>query len=238
MRLTRYWIAYYPSYDTGLQEMLKGKASGGNQQAETYWRTGHGYLLFYVRSKLCQGQRPERGSLTGENNTQYPTRTKFPTPVLKPQTPQPPNITHKMPSRPSATHPQQPNSNKPEDLAANTLLAIHFQDLQTASSNPTHPTPSQLSTTHNLCLSYIRKLRQRLPPQYLMRFLNVLSAYKNPHTFEVTRYELSVVFELANEYELWEELLELMFPCWERRLEGVEQERLRMLQRRGMGLPV
>ncbi|KAL8768245.1 MAG: hypothetical protein Q9209_005475 [Squamulea sp. 1 TL-2023] len=141
-----------------------------------------------------------------------------------------------MPSH-SITPSTQPNS-KPEDLAANTLLAIHFQDLQTASSNPTHPTSSQLHTTYTLCLSYVHKLRHRLPPQYYTRFLNALAAYKKPHTFEVTRYELSVVFELANEYELWEECLELVFPCWERKLEGAEQERLRRLQRRGMGLPI
>ncbi|KAL8920801.1 MAG: hypothetical protein Q9172_004341 [Xanthocarpia lactea] len=126
---------------------------------------------------------------------------------------------------------------KPEEIAADILVAINFQDTQKASSQPIHPTSSQIQTTFRLCLSYMYELRGRLSLNHYNKFLGILRSYKRPSTFEETRYELSGVFELANEYELWEELLDLVFPFWLSALENSEQKRLARMQKAGKGLP-
>ncbi|KAL8908182.1 MAG: hypothetical protein Q9171_005566 [Xanthocarpia ochracea] len=126
---------------------------------------------------------------------------------------------------------------KPEEIAADILIAINFQDTQKASSQPIHPTSSQIQTTFRLCLSYMYQLRGRLSLNHYNQFLRVLGSYKRPSTFEETRHELSGVYEVANEYELWEQLLDLVFPAWKTRLEKSENARLARLQKAGKGLP-
>lgn len=126
---------------------------------------------------------------------------------------------------------------KPEEIAADILVTISFQDTQKASCQPIHPTSSQIQTTFRLCLSYMYQLRGRLSLDHYNRFLRVLGCYKRPSTFEETRYELSGVFEVANSYDLWEQLLDLVFPAWAAALEKSEQNRLARLQKAGKGLP-
>ena len=103
---------------------------------------------------------------------------------------------------------------------------------------PSPLTSSQIDTQGRLCLSYVFQVSARLSREHFTRFVDVLKAYRQPNSFEITRHELSTIFELANEYQLWEECLELVFPNWLAAMEGREQARLRRMQRQGQGLPV
>ncbi|KAL8725640.1 MAG: hypothetical protein Q9166_007217 [cf. Caloplaca sp. 2 TL-2023] len=125
-----------------------------------------------------------------------------------------------------------------ESHFARILLSIHHLDTQKASSTPTPLTSRSTSTLSHLCISYIYKVRGRLSHAHYNRFCAILVSFKNPRTFEETRHELSVVFELANEYDLWEELVDLVFPAWKGKLEEVEQKRYIRMQKAGKGLPV
>ncbi|KAL8768313.1 MAG: hypothetical protein Q9209_005452 [Squamulea sp. 1 TL-2023] len=119
------------------------------------------------------------------------------------------------------------------------LQSLHRADSYFTSS-PRPPSNREAEALYSQLLSYIHKLRARLPHASYNRFCHVLASFgkDSMHTFETTRYELSVVFELANEYELWEEMLEMVFPVWTKWQEDWEQKRLGRMQRGGKGLPV
>lgn len=125
-----------------------------------------------------------------------------------------------------------------ESLAAGTLFQLYYQDHQNSSANPIPLTSSQIDIKGRLCLSYVFQVSAHLSHEHFNRFLNVLRAYKKQNSFEITRHELSTIFELANEYVLWDELLDLVFPAWTKALEASEQARLRRMQQQGKGLPI
>ncbi|KAL8888863.1 MAG: hypothetical protein Q9215_003774 [Flavoplaca cf. flavocitrina] len=129
-------------------------------------------------------------------------------------------------------------SRKIESLSAGTLFQLYCLDHQRSSTNPVPLTSSQIDTQGRLCLSYVFQVSARLSREHFTRFVDVLKAYRQPNSFEITRHELSTIFDLANEYQLWEECLELVFPNWLKAMEGREQARLRRMQRQGQGLPV
>ncbi len=93
-------------------------------------------------------------------------------------------------------------------------------------------------TKNRLCLSFVFQYAGRLSPEYNRRFIDALKAYKCPDTIEVTREKFSVIFELAKEYELWEEVLELCFPVWRDAKEAQEQAEYKRMEEMGLGLPI
>ncbi|KAI4221820.1 MAG: hypothetical protein L6R36_006623 [Xanthoria steineri] len=125
-----------------------------------------------------------------------------------------------------------------EVLAAGTLTQIYREDYHKSSRLPPPITPAQVQTKNRLCLSFIFQCAGRLSPEYYRRFLDALKAYKSPDTIDVTREKFSVIFELAKEYELWEEVLELCFPVWRDAKEAQEEAEYKRMQENGLGLPI
>ena len=126
-----------------------------------------------------------------------------------------------------------------EVLAAGTLTQIYREDHYTSSARMAPPiTPAQAMTKNRLCLSFVFQCAGRLSPEYNRRFIDALKAYKCPDTIEVTREKFSVIFELAKEYELWEEVLELCFPVWRDAKEAQEQAEYKRMKEMGLGLPI
>ncbi|KAI4274254.1 MAG: hypothetical protein L6R38_006148 [Xanthoria sp. 2 TBL-2021] len=125
-----------------------------------------------------------------------------------------------------------------QNQAAGILFQLYYQDHQKSSANPVPLTFSQIDIKRGLCLSYVYQVSVHLSSEYFNSFVDVLRAYKNPHSFEITRHELSTIFELANEHYLWQELLDLVFPAWTKALDASEQARLRRMEQQGKGLPI
>ncbi|KAL9028683.1 MAG: hypothetical protein Q9196_002985 [Gyalolechia fulgens] len=118
-----------------------------------------------------------------------------------------------------------------QKLAANRLLAISFSDAD-AHQSIGDPTPIDYKQEERLHLSlaYIYKVSGRLDSGYYSRFLKVLEAHGVTAQLEQTRTEVSEIFELANEYELWEEFLDCFMPHWQYEQEQKEQKEMRLAQ--------
>ncbi|CAO1600519.1 hypothetical protein XANCAGTX0491_004204 [Xanthoria calcicola] len=125
-----------------------------------------------------------------------------------------------------------------EALAAGTLTQIYREDYHKSSRLPPPITPAQAETKNCLCLSFVFQAAARLSPEYYRRFIDALKAYQCPDTIDVTREKFSVIFELAKEYELWEEVLELCFPVWRDAKEAHEQAEYKRMEEMGLGLPI
>ncbi|KAL9598701.1 MAG: hypothetical protein Q9219_004314 [cf. Caloplaca sp. 3 TL-2023] len=129
----------------------------------------------------------------------------------------------------------------PQTQAANNLLAIARSDIRTHATTYHLPGPFPPAHLAHHALSYTSKVRRRLHPSLYHRFLTILDSHGRSigtncvKNVDHTREEVSVVFELANEYELWEEFLDAFCPCWKRKREVAEQREMAMGGMGGMG---
>ncbi|KAL9593495.1 MAG: hypothetical protein Q9219_007526 [cf. Caloplaca sp. 3 TL-2023] len=114
-----------------------------------------------------------------------------------------------------------------QKFAAHRLLAITYSDA--SAYKPPHadvPRGYNHEQHYHLALSYVYKVKGRLPAKLYDRFYSILHAHGTTIMIDRTREEVSLVFELANEYELWEEFLDAFMPCWLMRQEAREQRRI------------
>ncbi|KAL8639174.1 MAG: hypothetical protein Q9226_008904 [Calogaya cf. arnoldii] len=125
-----------------------------------------------------------------------------------------------------------------ENLCAGTLYEIFLQDHERFSTTPDQLTPTQIDNKRRLCLSYVFQASAKLTPEHWRKFIDLLKAYRRLDTFEVTRHNLGVLFEHAQDQELWDTLLELSFPQWYKDQEDREQKRYARYQKQGRGLPI
>ncbi|KAL8847604.1 MAG: hypothetical protein Q9221_007381 [Calogaya cf. arnoldii] len=124
-----------------------------------------------------------------------------------------------------------------ENLCAGTLYEIFLQDHQ-RSSTPKQLSPTDIDNKRRLCLSYVFQASAKLTPKHWRQFIDLLKAYKRPDTFEITRHNFGVLFEHAQNQELWDNLLSLAFPQWTKDQENWEQRRYARYQKQGRGLPI
>ncbi|KAL8755241.1 MAG: hypothetical protein Q9184_004851 [Pyrenodesmia sp. 2 TL-2023] len=99
--------------------------------------------------------------------------------------------------------------------AATHILAISYSD---ASAYQTYGDPTPLDYKHSerlrLAQAYIYKAKGRLSKPHYTRLLRALDAHGKSADIDETREEIGRVFEVANEYELWEEFLECFMGRW------------------------
>ncbi|KAI4168600.1 MAG: hypothetical protein LQ343_006264 [Gyalolechia ehrenbergii] len=126
------------------------------------------------------------------------------------------------------------SSHDTHKFAANRLLAISFSDAN-AYQSIGDPTPLDYKHEERLriALAYIYKVNGRLNKSYYSRFSKALDAHGKTAQLEQTRKEISEVFELANEYELWEEFLDCFMPHWQYKRGEKEQEMMRLAKWKG-----
>ncbi|KAI4090308.1 MAG: hypothetical protein LQ344_004856 [Seirophora lacunosa] len=104
-----------------------------------------------------------------------------------------------------------------EHDAANRILAVSESDalLHQTFGDPT-PLGYNREERYQLALSYIYKVKGRLNKTHYTRLIKTLHEHGKggEYTLEKTREEISRLYEVANEYELWEEFLEAFMPHW------------------------
>ncbi|KAL8836296.1 MAG: hypothetical protein Q9170_002969 [Blastenia crenularia] len=102
-----------------------------------------------------------------------------------------------------------------EKCAANQILSISFSDADAYQpiGNPT-PVDYKRDERYQLALAYVYKVKGRLNKTLYNRLLKALDAPGKTTKIDESREKVSLVFEMANEYELWEEFLECFTPHW------------------------
>ncbi|KAI4148475.1 MAG: hypothetical protein LQ341_001566 [Variospora aurantia] len=125
-----------------------------------------------------------------------------------------------------------PYAADPIRRAAESIVIIHSDDIRTQQSvnNPTTE-QWQLEHTFGYALYFLRHARSLVDAYHFRGLLDSVNNFaRRGSGAQLVRRELSILFQEANQYALYEEFLDRFMPHWQRAM-----RRRQMEEEQGMG---